>query len=858
MAAILSLLTLCNAWASYRITGEVKDKKSGEPVAGAFVLAYSDNTQKGFAYSGADGSFAINIQDDVTINTIKVTMMGYAAASISTNGRTSDIIIALEEQAMKIQPASVKSGPIRRVGDTLSFYVQAFTDGSEQVLGDLINKIPGLTTTESGTILHEGEAINKFYVENLDLMGGRYGVVTNNLKAGDVARVDVYLNHQPINALKDLDPSERSAVNIVLKEDARGSWIFTGDILAGLPPFPLFNAKAMFTRFGKKNQDLYLLKGNNLGADIIRELMEQPGTSSTPRAYLITGGLDNQLSTPLNPSTSTLPIPKEYWYDNISGIATFNHLAKTGSHSQLRLNINAAAERYNEASSSSETITFDDGTTMTIDDHKSLTDRKNYFQGQVTYEENSTARFLSEAFSLSGQFRDNTSNGEGRYIYGQQYDLPSFKANNDLRLTLRKGRRAININSTITFLHNAHSATYETGGNTYDQSYLQNDLVTSHSTGMSLSTGRHKIDINASLGMDYISRKSELSGMATLSEPLHDQLSITTINPNLSLKDDINIGNLRIIAALPAIFHVLLINGRDNIIYPDLSPSLSIHHNISTKLETNIRAGYSITRSAPQSLLNAVIMKNYRTISRPDSLNRNARFNAYAGIRYSDPIGMLFMNLNGSYSRQRRDNTASNQYLDDFTLSKNIPLPVTTYSYSANGSVRKYFGVKTLMLEVTAGYDHSNMEEYLQQTLVGYTTRSIKTGATIRTNPANWISLTIKGEYTRQMTESRLSNVTSHILTGEGNLRITPYKKLDFDLEGYMRRERIPGVTVYNRPLLKSTLSWRLSKGTAYIQCRNLLDIDEYRRETITSYRTISSSTRLRGRQFLLGLRMSF
>lgn len=62
---------------------------------------------------------------------------------------------------MRLNPATVESHSVRRRGDTLSFYIQAFTDGTEQVLDDLINKIPGLTTNEQGAISYDGEAINR-------------------------------------------------------------------------------------------------------------------------------------------------------------------------------------------------------------------------------------------------------------------------------------------------------------------------------------------------------------------------------------------------------------------------------------------------------------------------------------------------------------------------------------------------------------------------------------------------------------------------------------------------------------------------------------------------------------------------
>ena len=112
-------------------------------------------------------------------------------------------------------------------------------------------------------------------------------------------------------------------------------------------------------------------------------------------------------------------------------------------------------------------------------------------------------------------------------------------------------------------------------------------------------------------------------------------------------------------------------------------------------------------------------------------------------------------------------------------------------------------------------------------------------------------------DYVRQASDNGRKDIISHILSGEGAVRVSPVRKLDIELDGYLRREHIPGVTVFNRPLLKASISWRLSKATVYLECSNLLGISEYRRETIAAYRTISTVNHLRGRQFLAGIRMS-
>ena len=78
--------------------------------------------------------------------------------------------------------------------------------------------MPGIDVEKSGEIKYNGRAINKFYVEGMDMLKGRYGLATNNIAAKDIATVQVLENHQPIKALKHLQISDDVAINLKLKE----------------------------------------------------------------------------------------------------------------------------------------------------------------------------------------------------------------------------------------------------------------------------------------------------------------------------------------------------------------------------------------------------------------------------------------------------------------------------------------------------------------------------------------------------------------------------------------------------------------------------------------------------------------
>ena len=61
----------------------------------------------------------------------------------------------------------------------------------------------------------------------MDLLGGRYSLLTRNLSAQDVKKVEIIEKHQPVKALKGITSGEKPAINLVLQDHARGVSLLT-------------------------------------------------------------------------------------------------------------------------------------------------------------------------------------------------------------------------------------------------------------------------------------------------------------------------------------------------------------------------------------------------------------------------------------------------------------------------------------------------------------------------------------------------------------------------------------------------------------------------------------------------------
>lgn len=842
------------------VSGVVREAKTKDPVAGAFVLGVAGSQQKAFAYSDEEGEFTLRVPDGVVLDEIRVSMMGFAAMKMQlTAGNTSNIVIELTELRAELRAARVEAAVVEEKGDTLSYTAGAFKDGSERSMGDLLEKLPGITVTPSGGIQHNGKAIGKLYVEGMDLMGARYGTVTNNLSADAIARVEVYQNHQPVRALQNLSLTDRSAINIILKESVRSTWLFSGDAALGLPPFPLFEARVMLSNFGKRRQSLFLVKGNNDGGDILQELQQQSILGRGPGAYLITPGeIDSDLRSRLNPGRSYLSLPKEYWYDNLSGLGSFNHLVKMGETRQLRLTLQTAGERYNETSESREEIRFADGTSLEILENRTMTDRRGYFSGTAAYEDNGATRYISNEFSAAGQLRVNESVLQGgRNQYDQRYDLPSFKADNFLKLVLRRSAgRALELTSDSKYRRTNHSARYVTDGRDNGQHLFGQDFSTDLCTSQNWSAGRHRISLSEGMALEYVDRRAEAEGVTFEGVITSGSLSVLALRPTVRVSDAISLGAARLTLTLPATLHYLIVPGNDNLLYPTLTPSLSLQWKLAQRLELSASSSYSLTRSNTESLLDAAVMQSWRTLAVSDSLRRSARWNTQATLRWSDMPALFFATLSGTWSMGGSNRAASNIWMENLTYQYYLPLSTATSGWSVNGSLKKYFGLRAFVVELQGGWMENDMQEYLQGVPVSYHNTRLHTQLNFASNPVWWFSTNITGSYDRNYVTGASKQQTQMVQI-EGTLRVKPVKPFAIDVTGHWLWSEIPGVRVSNTPLLKVSASWSLKNATLFIECRNLLNATEYRRESISAYRTTSSITQLTSRQFLLGIRMT-
>ena len=236
---ITCLLTAAGAVAQ-QLKGHVKAATTGRPVADVYVMLMSADGKRilAYDYSRDDGAFALDLppggeEGEFVVATSR---LGYEALRRSVRPREGGVELRLRESSVKLREVKVVAAPMRRRGDTLNYFMSNFARPQDKTLAEVLARMPGIEIRSDGQVKYDGRPINRFYIEDMNLLGNRYSLATKNLSPGDIATVQVYENHEPMKMLRGRTDPDQAALNIKLKDRAR-QVAFHGRLRRGrLPP----------------------------------------------------------------------------------------------------------------------------------------------------------------------------------------------------------------------------------------------------------------------------------------------------------------------------------------------------------------------------------------------------------------------------------------------------------------------------------------------------------------------------------------------------------------------------------------------------------------------------------------------
>lgn len=255
----------------HQVKGNVTEK-NGEPAIFVNLLLKTPRDSITIAFSNSDekGNFTLkNVIEGQYL--LQVSGVGFKTKflqlEISTN-RTESIDIILEEQETLLKELIVHGQePIGIKGDTISLEADAFSNGKERVLEDLLKRLPGLKVDDNGTIKVGDREIEKILVEGDDLFDKGYKILSKNMPSFSIKSIELLRNYSNNLLLKGVERTNKVAINLRLKPSFKN--ILFGNVSAsnGFGNQYRFDNRFNVMNFGKSTKYYLLGNLNNTGYD---------------------------------------------------------------------------------------------------------------------------------------------------------------------------------------------------------------------------------------------------------------------------------------------------------------------------------------------------------------------------------------------------------------------------------------------------------------------------------------------------------------------------------------------------------------------------------------------------------------
>jgi len=184
----------------------VIDENTKKPVERAIVSVKQKEGNRivAFSHTSREGDFEIKKDFNPAECKLEVSCLSYATYTCNIPSGNQPLLIELTNKDISLKEVIISPRSITQRRDTITYLVSSFSSKEDRTIGDVLKKMPGVEVQESGKILYQGKELNKFYIEGSDMLGGRYGLATNNVSYKNVSSVEIMENHQPVKALEDV------------------------------------------------------------------------------------------------------------------------------------------------------------------------------------------------------------------------------------------------------------------------------------------------------------------------------------------------------------------------------------------------------------------------------------------------------------------------------------------------------------------------------------------------------------------------------------------------------------------------------------------------------------------------------
>ena len=827
---------------------EVNDSTTLEPLVGVTCRVYS-SSGKFYSYGISDKKGVMKLQTHLN-DWLEFSFLGYEKLkiNISSNQSPRTHIVFMKPSTVALREVQIKAPPISARNDTLVYRVSAFTKAGDRHLEDVLKRLPGVKVSANGTVSIQGKAINKFYIEGMDLMGNNYNQVTQNMPIDAVTSVEVLENHQPVKMLQGKQLSDKAALNIKIDKSHKSRPF--GELEGGLGLSPTrWDNRAFVTHIANKSQLLLSGKMNNTGNDLSEETTEHIDVTDLEAFEPITSPL---LTTDLVQEQ----LPQNRYLYNKSYAGGVNFLRKLSDNSTLRFN----TQFYEDHSSRNNSIEYIFGGFHPLSLREDASMKKKDFTivPILKYELNSANTFVSDELRVSVSKKsaitailsnessiNETVKTHPSYI--QNYFSSSFPVGNTIlqaKSLIRYFDRTESLNdisdSTIIYnCSNRYAFKSFVAKGTLSTKFLlfRNYLDLGvkayyHNNSYDYNGNTHHQDLNVIFSPSYYVKYGKRSGL-TIALPIGCMYA-RLLPVNESIK---NRG------------------------FFSFSPEFSINHVFSDELSLGFSASIGNSNDTKPFYSPDFLRIGYRTVYLYDSnLYKNTDYLLSLRLRYRNLASMFFSNLSVSYSNGKRESYFHYDYTDSLNIIRQIQGENNYKTFIINGMADKTFVDAGLSLKTEITYNQNSYLLSQSSELMNNKSHVLSAMVSSTFHKYKWLKLILDATGTLFWEKNSYhDSETLSSVNANASIYLFPFKGFEIKLKCQSLTNEISESHYKSLTLFDASMHYKINKTWEIgLTGTNLLNRKLYsvtQNSGLNSYNTLLP---LRGREVLAKLLLRF
>lgn len=877
------------------IKGTVLDAQGKSVDAYVTVSVKGTGSVIGFADTDSKGNYKLEFRTEADSVAIAASGLTIGNQVKVVANRSQRVDFRVSEKTMQLKEVSVRPKKIRQEGDTLNYAVGAYRQQGDRVIGDVLKRMPGIEVSDDGGIKFNGKSIRKFYVEDMDLLQGRYGIATNNINASDVTTVQVLENHQPVKALQGKVLTDDVAINLKLKNSAKGTVAINTMLGGGLQQSggwglgprplddshntigrnPLLTAEVVGMYFAKRRQNMTLYKGNNTGDDVSRELTQHYSSINSAGLY------------PFCPTGVIMPggsgLSQKRTFDNHSHILTTNHLEKLFKNTEAGLNVAYYNDHIRrEGSSESDQFAGEDDRLLTSETMTSETKMHN-LDIQARYNWNAPNGFLANVLKFDANWNSDRVEGHlsservggnpasyGNEHVGQHFKRPQLSVSNTFNTIRNIGRHILDLHFSAGYSQRPNTLTVGVDSllkgtsAAYRQDVTSHHIVADFHTNYSFLIGAFQLNYGVIAHASLHGIETDLDGFHADDHSMRNDLWYNTYEITFGQHYKYEKNGWRLALGCPLNLYTQTLDDRvrqDRHSYVHLlvTPSFSARYDWYD-WSANVNASYSKTVGDPGGIYSGYVMNNYRSFQRSyvEQLSETDRVGAGAGLSYRSAIYATFFRIHGSYNHTRDNQIYGTSYQGSTSVIQAVDRRTETDSYNLGFDGSKGFDWMNATIRAFGGYGYSASERLVDGTVYPFHSRSVSIGAGGTITPLSWLNVVLSSGYSWNISRTNASDGdlarTVRSATQRATMNFFVTKKLTIAASV---EDNYNNLTAENRHVWfgDASAKLKLKRIDLELQMNNLFDQRSYTRVNYNGLDIFTQASQLRPRNFIATVR---